>query len=157
MGQGLSGLDFRGSPLTGPGVSAVSLLRRKGAAWERALVRGIGTPSLHTTSRDWARGAGRAVLETRLEPRGGGRLPGKGPIPTFPPSRLLALSPGGGGRSLALSEGAHSSLEGSSRSSKAHLSAQRTSTLPSHARANSPGRDPVPLSVPGHGTGAGGL
>ena len=139
MGQGLTGSEFRGSPLTGPGVSSVSLLRREGAAWERALVRGIGggsrpgTPSLHTTSRDWARGAGRAVLETRLEPRGGGRLPGKGPIPTFPPSRLLALSRGGGGRSLALSEGAHSSLEGSSCSSKAHLSAQWTSTLPSRS------------------------
>ena len=88
---------------------------------------------------------------------GGGRLPGKGPIPTSPGVQTSGPLPGGGGRSLALSEGAHPSLEGSSCSSKAHLSAQWTSTLPSRAQANSPGRDPVPLSVPGHGTGAGGL
>lgn len=60
MGQGLSGLDFRGSPLTGPGVSAVSLLRREGA--------GEGA-----SARDWG-GGGRALGPPPSTPlRGTGR------------------------------------------------------------------------------------
>ena len=103
--------EFRGEPSDGSRVSAESLLRREGAAGERALVWGIGvgggscpgTPSLHATSRHWARGAGGAVLETRPEPRGWGEegvaggCRGRGPSRQAQESRLLAFSRAVGG------------------------------------------------------------
>ena len=95
------------------------------------------------------------MLETRLEPHGGARLPGKVPLLT---SRVQSSGslPGRWGALTGALRGSPPLSGGFLLFEEAHFSAQWTSTLPSRARANSPGRDPVPLSVPGHGPAQGG-
>lgn len=157
MGQGLSGSEFRGSPLAGPGsppspcCPAAARAQPGRGRWCEAYGERCGSRS--GTSRGWERGA---VLETRLEPHGGARLPGKGPLLT---SRVQSSGclPGRWGALTGALRGSPPLSGGFLLFQEAHSSAQWTSTLRSSARANSPGRDPVPLSMPGHGPAQGSL
>ena len=86
------------------------------------------------------------MLSEGARPLRGSPCPRAPALCRVPPVRLCRVPPVRGrppSAGFPLSEGAH-------------VSAQWASTLPSRARENSPGRDPVPLSVPGHGPAQGG-